>query len=326
MAKINAISQAARQAIFEKSAGNLPYDPVTAGMSPEDIKKTLYSFVTDGENSVLAELDRVIREANRAFSQVGAGGSTGDGGSCDCVTPQIRINSKTGFWEVSYDEGYSWESLGVDAVGDDGADGADGVTPQLRINASTSYWEVSYDNGSSWQSLGVKATGEGSGGGEGVVDVPVEVIDLALGSSSDTFDLVQVNNYPRIYKARVLMLTQVNNCIDDIAAYYYINNLGSLLNTHGITLDRVSVSNNLLHSRASMYNSSFESPIPLPLGDEITFGQNATGYYIKPTIIGGVNTYQNSWVSDWYVELELDIVNRLLLINAFQCDKKIGGN
>ena len=167
---------------------------------------------------------------------------------------------------------------------------------------------------------------EGGGGGGGVVDVPVEVIDLALGSNSDTFDLVQVNNYPRIYKARVLMLTQVNNCIDDIAAYYYINNLGSLLNTHGITLDRVSVSNNLLHSRASMYNSSFDSPIPLPLGDEITFGQNATGYYIKPIIIGGVNTYQNSWVSDWYVELELDIVNRLLLINAFQCDKKIGGN
>lgn len=323
MAKINAISQAARQAIFEKSAGNLPYDPVTAGMSPEDIKKTLYSFVTDGENSVLAELDRVIREANRAFSQVGAGGSTGDGGSCDCVAPQIRINSQTGFWEVSYDEGYSWESLGVDAVGDDGADG---VTPQLRINASTSYWEVSYDNGSSWQSLGVKATGEGSGGGGGAFDVPLEILDDTDYSGSETFELVQISDTPRVYKARVLMYTQVNNCVNDLAVYYYISNLGSLLNTHGITLDRVSVSNNLLHSRSSMYNSSFDSPIPLPLGDEITFGQNGTGYYIRPTIIGGVNTYQNSWISDWYVELELDIVNRLLLINAFQCDKKIGGN
>lgn len=166
---------------------------------------------------------------------------------------------------------------------------------------------------------------EGSGGG-GAFDVPLEILDDTDYSGSESFELVQISDTPRVYKARVLMYTQVYNCINDLSVYYYISNLGSLLNTHGITLERVSVSNNLLHSRSSMYNSSFDSPIPLPLGDEITFGQNGTGYYIRPTIIGGVNTYQNSWVSDWYVELELDIVNRLLLINAFQCDKKIGGN
>lgn len=173
---------------------------------------------------------------------------------------------------------------------------------------------------------GLTVTLPEGGGGGGAFDVPLEILDDTDYNGSESFELVQISDTPRVYKARVLMYTQVNNCVNDLAVYYYISNLGSLLNTHGITLDRVSVSNNLLHSRSSMYNSSFDSPIPLPLGDEITFGQNGTGYYIRPTIIGGVNTYQNSWVSDWYVELELDIVNRLLLINAFQCDKKIGGN
>ena len=38
----------------------------------------------------------------------------------DGVTPQIRVNSTTGLWEVSYDNGTTWTSLGVKAQGDKG--------------------------------------------------------------------------------------------------------------------------------------------------------------------------------------------------------------
>ena len=35
----------------------------------------------------------------------------------DGVTPQLRINEETNLWEVSYDDGATWESLGVKATG-----------------------------------------------------------------------------------------------------------------------------------------------------------------------------------------------------------------
>lgn len=115
--------------------------------------------------------------------------------ACESVTPKLRINADTNYWEVSYDNGSTWESLDVKATGDNGANGSNGqngsngangsvVTigengnwfidgvdtgkpatarleaPQLRINTDTNYWEVSYDEGTTWQSLNIKATGE----------------------------------------------------------------------------------------------------------------------------------------------------------------------
>lgn len=41
-------------------------------------------------------------------------------------TPRLRINAESNEWEVSYDEGQTWTSLGVKATGADGKDGADG--------------------------------------------------------------------------------------------------------------------------------------------------------------------------------------------------------
>lgn len=101
-------------------------------------------------------------------------GADGQDGA-DGKTPQLRINSETDFWEVSYDNGATWESLGVKATGENGqngADGEDGKTPKLRINDETNFWEVSYDDGATWESLGIKATGEsgtdGQNGADGV--------------------------------------------------------------------------------------------------------------------------------------------------------------
>ena len=42
------------------------------------------------------------------------------------ITPQLRINETTNEWEVSYDNGGSWASLGVKATGENGKDGEQG--------------------------------------------------------------------------------------------------------------------------------------------------------------------------------------------------------
>ena len=52
-------------------------------------------------------------------NKVRANGIDGQNGQ-DGVTPQIRVNSTTGLWEVSYDNGTTWTSLGVKAQGDEG--------------------------------------------------------------------------------------------------------------------------------------------------------------------------------------------------------------
>ena len=90
--------------------------------------------------------------------------------SAGAAAPRLRIHPETDEWEVSYDEGTTWTSLGVKATGmkgDKGDAGADGATPQLKIG-SDSLWYVSYDGGETWASLGVKASGsKGEKGGRG---------------------------------------------------------------------------------------------------------------------------------------------------------------
>ena len=54
-------------------------------------------------------------------------GLTACGEGKDGVTPQLRINKDTNFWEVSYDEGATWVSMEVKATGADGKDGVDGT-------------------------------------------------------------------------------------------------------------------------------------------------------------------------------------------------------
>ena len=44
----------------------------------------------------------------------------------DAVSPQVRINSETGIWEISIDGGSTWESTGTNATGADGKDGKNG--------------------------------------------------------------------------------------------------------------------------------------------------------------------------------------------------------
>lgn len=55
----------------------------------------------------------------------GKNGTNGKNGK-DGITPKIQINSTTNEWEVSYDDGKSWISLGVVAKGENGKDGVNG--------------------------------------------------------------------------------------------------------------------------------------------------------------------------------------------------------
>ena len=135
-------------------------------------------WTVDGEYLLDGSGNKV--RANGIDGQNGTNGTNGQNGENgqngqDGITPQLRINPTTGMWEVSYDNGTTWTSLGVKAQGENGQNGQngengqngqDGVTPQLRINPTTGMWEVSYDNGTTWTSLGVKAQGENGQNGQ----------------------------------------------------------------------------------------------------------------------------------------------------------------
>ena len=52
----------------------------------------------------------------------GNDGANGENG----ITPKLRINSETNEWEVSYNDGVTWISMGVKATGEQGAQGEKG--------------------------------------------------------------------------------------------------------------------------------------------------------------------------------------------------------
>ena len=110
--------------------------------------------------------------------QNGSNGTSGIDGvdgidGTDGVTPKLRINGETDLWEVSYDNGESWESLDYPSKGETGASG---VTPIIGIDED-GYWQVSYDLGENWRKLGVKAVGtDGKNGNDGRGVEKVEII------------------------------------------------------------------------------------------------------------------------------------------------------
>lgn len=65
--KIKPISSTTKASILRKTAYALPLRPSESGMSAEDIKKAFYSGMTDKEDSVMSELERVISEANNVL-------------------------------------------------------------------------------------------------------------------------------------------------------------------------------------------------------------------------------------------------------------------
>ena len=77
----------------------------------------------------------------------------------DPFRSKLRVNPATNEWEVSYDSGTTWKSLGVKATGEDGKDGRDGLTPVIGENGN--WWIGDTDTG-------VKAGGaDGKNGADG---------------------------------------------------------------------------------------------------------------------------------------------------------------
>lgn len=108
----------------------------------------------------------------------GLKGADGVDGNDGC-TPQLRIDGVSREWEISYDGGDTWQSLGSKSTGEPGADGR---TPEIRIN-DDGYWEICYD-GTRWVTTSVKATGingsNGKDGNDGRGITSVQLIDNYL--------------------------------------------------------------------------------------------------------------------------------------------------
>lgn len=151
----------------------------------------LASLVGKGDTGAQGEKgDKGEKGDTGVQGEKGDKGDQGDDG-VDGISPQLRINSTTKMWEVSYDNGVTWKSLDVLATGnkgdtgdkgdkgDQGDTGANGITPQLRVNDTTNMWEVSYDEGNTWLSLDVIATGaQGEKGDKG--DTGVGIADVSI--------------------------------------------------------------------------------------------------------------------------------------------------
>ena len=69
---IQKISEITKNSILQKSVYNLPDRPSEMGMNPTEIKKAFYKPITDLNNSVLTEIDRVIDESNNDLLEFGS--------------------------------------------------------------------------------------------------------------------------------------------------------------------------------------------------------------------------------------------------------------
>ncbi len=70
---------------------------------------------TNGETPYIKDGNWWIGQTDTGIKAEGVDGTNGNNGT-NGVTPELRINSTTKMWEVSYDNGETWESLGVLAV------------------------------------------------------------------------------------------------------------------------------------------------------------------------------------------------------------------
>lgn len=61
---VNKITNSSRNKIISKSVNPLPNNPSKIGYSAQDIKNSMFKFVTDEEESIVAEINRIVDEVN----------------------------------------------------------------------------------------------------------------------------------------------------------------------------------------------------------------------------------------------------------------------
>lgn len=102
---------------IEKTATEGNVDTYTITLTDETTTTFTVTNGTDGKDGT--------NGTNGTNGKNGADGTDGEDGA-DGITPQLRINDEN-IWEVSYDNGATWESLGISAVGQNGTNGRDGA-------------------------------------------------------------------------------------------------------------------------------------------------------------------------------------------------------
>ena len=101
---------------------------------PEGGYVLISSNVEDPDNAKLyikgADGYELVTDLSGAKGEQGPQGLQGKDGAAGQagVTPMLKISATTGMWEVSYDFGTTWESLGVQAQGPQGDRGYTGAT------------------------------------------------------------------------------------------------------------------------------------------------------------------------------------------------------
>lgn len=102
------------------------------------------SNVEDPDNA------KLYRKGESGFEYItDMSGATGIQGP-EGVTPRLRISNDV--WEVSYTNGVSWNSLGVNATG------PRGYTPAVKIG-DDGYWYISPHGDSQWENTWIQAQG-----------------------------------------------------------------------------------------------------------------------------------------------------------------------
>lgn len=112
--------------------------------TPDVVQQILQAALNAEQNSAEANsvADGLRNDAaNGKFN--GKDGAKGDKGETG-ITPQLKIG-KDNLWQVSYDNGATWVSLGVKATGDAGKDGKNGLTPHIGKNGN--WWLGDTDTG-----------------------------------------------------------------------------------------------------------------------------------------------------------------------------------
>ncbi len=97
--------------------------------------------------SVLLLLSLCLSACSGTVGEKGEKGDPGEQGESgqDGKTPQLRINEQTGMWEISYNNGGNWTSLGVRATGTNGKDGTNGT--QITIGENGNWFLDGVDTG-----------------------------------------------------------------------------------------------------------------------------------------------------------------------------------
>lgn len=119
--------------------GTEPFNP-SESLATQVLQAALNAEKNSAEAKDVADGLRNDAASGKCDGKDGAKGDKGETGT----TPQLKIGEDN-LWQVSYDNGATWVSLGVKATGEAGKDGLDGLTPHIGENGN--WWVGDTDTG-----------------------------------------------------------------------------------------------------------------------------------------------------------------------------------